>query len=82
MNGIRLEITCVFSEADPLKRIIVHLCNQFALLSADPVTNTLRMMITTPVEPILTEMGIVLFKEQMYHVYPYNKMNKVIFLYI
>mmetsp|Transcript_31120 Transcript_31120/g.75118 ORF Transcript_31120/g.75118 Transcript_31120/m.75118 type:complete len:139 (+) Transcript_31120:22-438(+) len=42
----------------------------------DPITETICMMVTSPIELTITEPGVTLFQNRHTHVYPYNRMNE------
>ena len=65
-----------FFKGRALRRLIVHLCNSWAQRSADPISDTLRMILSTPVQLVLTDIGMSPFKGMMFHVMPYKKMTR------
>lgn len=70
------QLETAFLRGVPLRKLIIQLCNQAAMVSKDPISETLRVILTTPVEPVLTELGLALFKDQPLRVYPYSKMSR------
>jgi hypothetical protein len=65
-----------------LQNIICHLCNQSAGLVSDPITETLTVIATTPLSLVITEAGIVIFKDRPNMVFPYTNMNSEQLIYV
>ena len=52
----------LFLNGDALQQMISYICNTSHGSVADPITTTVCMMITTPVQIVLTQVGVAPFK--------------------
>jgi hypothetical protein len=76
------EFVSLFLTGNNLQNVICHLCNQSAGLVADPITQTLTVMASTPVSVVITEAGVAMFRNQPAMVWPYVHMTSEQLLYI
>lgn len=56
------KIRTLFLTGKHLKRVMAHMCNNASSHVADPITDTVVMMLTCPINLVVTEVGIALFK--------------------
>ena len=61
-------IVAEFLTGPNLRKIFSHLCNNASGLVTDPISDTAVMMLTCPVQLILTEVGVALFKVSIEYV--------------
>lgn len=55
-------IIAEFLTGSNLRKMFSHLCNSASGQVTDPISDTAVMMLTCPVQLILTEVGVALFK--------------------
>jgi hypothetical protein len=66
----------VFLSNNNLRKVMAHLCNSYCGHSvSDPIADTVVMMLTCPVNLIITEVGIALFQNRPTALYPFSKMD-------
>lgn len=62
-EAAELRILKIFLSEKNLRKVMAHLCNHGSSNHvADPVTDTVVMMMTRPVHLVITEVGVALFK--------------------
>lgn len=66
----------LFLTGESLRKTLVYLCNTVQGHVMDPITYTLCMMITTPVQIMLTQVGVAAFKDKNTSVFPYKLMTE------
>lgn len=71
----REEIVATFLSGARLRRVLSHMCNNASSSVADPVTTTIRIMLTCPVQLVISEVGVALFKDHPNVLYPFAKMD-------
>jgi hypothetical protein len=76
------EFSELFLTNGNLENVVCHMCNQSAGIVADPITETLMVMLTTPLSVVITEAGVAIFRNQPAMVLPYVNMNSEQLLYI
>lgn len=59
-----------------MNRFFVYMCNAIIGQATDPIVDVTSMMISTPISPVITEVGIAPFKGKLMHVYPYTSMTQ------
>lgn len=69
------EILDTFFSENELPRLFHYFCETSVGEIVDPITETITLMTTSPIELIVTETGVTLFKNRSTHVYPYSKMT-------
>lgn len=69
------KIISEFLAGKNLRKMFSHLCNNAAGQVTDPISDTVAMMITCPVQMIITEVGIALFKDRPTYLYPFSSMD-------
>lgn len=69
-------IVDTFLQGDMLCKILNYYCNLSVGQIVDPISETICMVIKTPVQLVITEVGVTLFKDKNTHVYPYALMTK------
>lgn len=66
----------VFLTGQNMRKMMAHLCNSYCGHSmSDPITDTVVMMLTCPLNLIITEVGIALFQDRPTALYPFSKMD-------
>ena len=70
------EVVDTFLRENSLRRIIKYFCDTSVNQVVDPVTETLCMMLTTPLQFSITEIGVTFFKDKNTHVFPYCNMTR------
>lgn len=70
------EIANLFLGEDSLKRTMCTLCNGRDQLCQDPISETLIVMHTSPISPMLTDAGVILFRAHPMMVVPYTSMTE------
>lgn len=65
----------LFLAGDALRKTLAYLCNTVQGNVMDPITHTLCLMITTPVQIMLTQVGVAPFKDKNTSIFPYRLMN-------
>jgi hypothetical protein len=63
-------------DAHFLRRILLHAVNHRVQDFPDPLTTTLVLMATSPVQCVLCETGLLLFKTHLLPVFPYNLLRR------
>lgn len=58
-----------------LRKVFSHLCNNASGQVTDPISDTAIMMLTCPVQLILTEVGVALFKDRPTSLFPFTRMD-------
>lgn len=59
-----------------LRKVMAHLCNSYhGNNTSDPITDTVVMMLTCPINLIITEVGVALFQGKPTALYPFSKMD-------
>lgn len=71
----REEILATFMSGDRLRRVLSHMCNHASSSVADPITTTVRIMLTCPVQLVISEVGVAFFKDHPNVLYPFAKMD-------
>ena len=71
-----MEYAEIFFSPNALTRMLVHFVNHRLIQAADPITQTLVLMVNTPVQLLLCETGLIAFQNNELPVYPYAKMTK------
>ena len=66
----------LFLKEDALCHIVAYMCNNTQGLVTDPITNVLYSMITSPIQIVLTQVGVAPFKDKNTLVFPYRLMNE------
>jgi hypothetical protein len=67
----------VFLTGRNLRKVMAHLCNSYSGHSmSDPITDTVVMMLTCPLNLIITEVGIALFQDRPTALYPFSRMDE------
>lgn len=66
----------LFLTGDSLCKMIAYLCNNSHGTVTDPITNVLHAMITSPLQIMLTQVGVAPFKDRNTLVFPYRLMNE------
>lgn len=69
------EFVATFLVDDSLRRIMNYLCESSVGQASDPIVDVVSMMISTPVSPVFTEVGVAPFKDRLVHVFPYTEMS-------
>ena len=69
------KIISEFLTGQNLRKMFSHLCNNAAGQVTDPISDTVAMMLTCPVQMIITEVGIALFKDRPTYLYPFSSMD-------
>jgi hypothetical protein len=69
------EIVATFLSGVRLRRVLSHMCNNASSGIADPVTSTIRVMLACPVQLVISEVGVALFKDHPNVLYPFAKMD-------
>ena len=62
MKKMPARIIAEFLTGKNLRKMFSHLCNNASGQVTDPISDTVVMMLTCPVQLILTEVGVSLFK--------------------
>ena len=70
------DVVETFLKGNSLRRIIKFFCDTSVNQVVDPVTETLCMMLTTPLQFSITEIGVTFFKDKNTHVFPYRNMTQ------
>jgi hypothetical protein len=65
-----------FFTPEALARMLVHFINHRLTETADPITQTLILMVNAPVQLVLCETGLIPFQTEELPVYPFSKMSK------
>ena len=65
----------LFLTGDALRTMMIYLCNSSLGSVVDPVTNTLFLMLSSPVSVVLSQVGVAPFKSHGNMVFPYRFMN-------
>ena len=65
-----------FFAPEALARMLVHFINHRLTETADPITQTLILMVNAPVQLVLCETGLIPFQTEELPVYPFSKMSK------
>lgn len=65
----------VINDDDFLKRMIVYCVNKRIQDFADPLTNTLILIMTSPIQIVFCESGILPFKTSLLPVFPYSSLK-------
>lgn len=68
-------IIAEFLTGKNLRKMFSHLCNNASGQVTDPISDTVVMMLTCPVQMILTEVGVALFKDRPTYLYPFSAMD-------
>lgn len=68
-------IVSEFLTGKNLRKMFSHLCNNASGQVTDPISDTASMMLTCPVQMIITEVGVALFKDRPTHLYPFSAMD-------
>jgi hypothetical protein len=68
-------IAHLFLQGAQLRKLMAHLCNKCSLHVADPISDTVVMMLTCPIHLVITEVGIALFKDRPTALFPYSEMD-------
>lgn len=69
------EVVDIFLTGVRLQRVMTHLTDACVDNYSDPVCEVLCTMITCPLELIITEVGLAIFKNKSTYIYPYSKMS-------
>ena len=72
------ELTTLFLTTDSLKRVLTYMCRS---LNQDPITETLRVMLTSPIQFHLSRYGLGLFKGSAVFPYTYMTPEQRVWLY-
>ena len=70
------ETVDMFLRGKNLRRVMNTFCNDSVGQVVDPITETLCMMLTTPLQLVVTEVGVTLFRDKNTHVFPYPQMTR------
>lgn len=65
----------LFLQGESLQQTLCYMCNASQGHVVDPITHTLCMMITTPVQVMLTQVGVAPFKDKNTAIFPYRLMD-------
>ena len=68
-------IIAEFLTGSNLRKVFSHLCNNASGQVTDPISDTAIMMLTCPVQLILTEVGVALFKDRPTSLFPFTRMD-------
>ena len=61
---------------DELVHLMRHCCNTSMGQVVDPITDVVCVMITSPLQIVITEVGVAPFKDRPTRVYPFVEMNE------
>lgn len=64
-----------FFMGDDLKRMFHYFCETSIGHVLDPISETICLMSTSPLQLTITEIGVTFFKDKHTHVYPFSMMN-------
>jgi hypothetical protein len=67
----------LFLEGESLQRVMKHLCETSVGQVVDPITDVVCVMVTSPLQLVITEIGVAPFRDRAAHVYPFVAMNEV-----
>ena len=71
-----MEYANIFFSPNALTRMFVHFVNHRLIQATDPITQTLVLMVNSPVQLVLCETGLIAFQNNDLPVYPYTKMSR------
>ena len=74
-EGSSSRIMTLFLQGSRLRKVMSHLCNHCSSNIADPISDTVVMMLTCPIHLVITEVGIALFKDRPTALFPYTEMD-------
>lgn len=74
-NKTGKKIVKLFLQGQNLRKVMAHLCNNCSSHVADPISDTVVMMLTCPIHLVITEVGIALFKDKPTALFPYSEMD-------
>lgn len=66
----------LFLQGDELVHLMRHFCNTSMGQVVDPITDVVCVMITSPLQIVITEVGVAPFKDRPTRVYPFVEMNE------
>ena len=70
------EYVKTFFTGTALENMIIYMCNACTMEINDPITHTLLMFLATPVTFMLTDIGLVPFKDMNMAILPYTRMTR------
>jgi hypothetical protein len=66
----------LFLRGDELVHLMRHFCNTSMGQVVDPITDVVCVMITSPLQIVITEVGVAPFKDRPTRIYPFVEMNE------
>lgn len=64
-----------FLTGENLRQVFAHLCNHASGQVTDPISDVVHTMLTCPVQMVISEVGVALFKDHPNALYPFSAMD-------
>ena len=68
-----------FLQGQNLRRVFAHLCNHSTGQVTDPISYVVHIMLTCPVQMVVSEVGVAFFKDHPNALFPFTAMDQASF---
>jgi hypothetical protein len=65
-----------FLTGSSLRKVFAHLCNHASGQVTDPISDVVNTMLTKPVQMVVSEVGVALFKDHPNALFPFKEMSR------
>jgi len=76
LSLVRKKYHDIFDDDGLIQKMLIYFINNRIQDFVDPLTTTLYLMMSTPLQFVLCESGILPFKTNLLSVFPYNLLQK------